>query len=209
MSGAIAQNRFAPPRADVEDQHDEEARMVDAGRGDRFLAALIDGLVPVIAVILVLAAVALPAYENYKQSHVRGIEPPPLGSGHHLSTTWAFLGGLALVGYFVYSIVLVYLYGQTFGKRTMNIRVVRVDGSRVAFARFVFLRWLPLAVVRFVPLVNFIVWLLDPLLIFRDSRRCLHDNIADTRVVTAASSVEATLNGDPKYAGAGLRTIDF
>ena len=209
MSGAIAQNRFAPPRADVEDQHDEEARMVDAGRGDRFLAALIDGLVPVIAVILVLAAVALPAYENYKQSHVSGIEPPPLGSGHHLSTTWAFLGGLALVGYFVYSIVLVYLYGQTFGKRTMNIRVVRVDGSRVSFARFVFLRWLPLAVVRFVPLVNFIVWLLDPLLIFRDSRRCLHDNIADTRVVTAASSVEATLNGDPKYAGAGLRTIDF
>ena len=209
MSGVIEQNRFAPPRAEVGDSSDGEAWMVDAGRGERFLAALIDGLVPVVVAIAILAAIAIPAYENYKQQHVPGIEPPPLGSGHHLSTTWAFLGGLALVGYFVYSIVLVYLYGQTFGKRTMNLRVVRVNGSRVSFARFVFLRWLPLAVVRFVPLVNFIVWLLDPLLIFRDSRRCLHDNIADTRVVTAASSVEATLNGDPKYAGAGLRTIDF
>ena len=44
--------------------------------------------------------------------------------------------------------MLVYLYGQTFGKRMMDIRVVRIDGSRVTFARFVFLRWLPLAVVR-------------------------------------------------------------
>ena len=209
MSGAIAQNRFAPPHADVEDQHDEEARMVDAGRGDRFLAALIDGLAPMVVIILILVAVALPAYENYKQSHVQGIEPPPLGSGHHLSTMWAFFGGVVLLGYLVYSVVLVYLYGQTFGKRMMNIRVVRVDGGRVSFARFIFLRWLPLAIIGFIPLVGGVVGLLDPLLIFRDSRQCLHDNIADTRVVTAASSVEATLNGDPKYAGAGLRTINF
>jgi len=209
MSGAVAQNRFAPPRADVEDQHDEEARMVDAGRGDRFLAVLIDGLVPAIAVIVILVAVAIPAYENYKQAHAPGIEPPAPGSGHHLTTTWAFFGGIALAGFLVYNIVLVYLYGQTFGKRAMNIRVVRVDGSRVSFARFVFLRWLPLAIVGCIPFVGGIVGLIDPLLIFRDSRRCLHDNIADTRVVTAASSVEATLQGDSKYAGAGLRTISF
>ena len=209
MSGAISQNRFAPPRAEVDDSHDTQARMVNAGRGDRFLAALVDGLVPVVAIIVILVAIAIPMYETYRQQHVPGIEPPPLGSGRHLTTTWAWLAGFALLGYYVYSAVLVYLYGQTFGKRAMGIRVVRMDGSRVAFSRFVFLRWLPTFLLRLIPLVGWFVPLLDPLLIFRESRRCLHDDIADTRVVTAPSSTEATLSGDPKYAGANLRTISF
>jgi len=106
-------------------------------------------------------------------------------------------------------VVLVYLYGQTFGKRAMGIRVVRTDGARVAFSRFIFLRWLPIAMIGSIPFVGWIASLLDPLLIFRESRRCLHDDIAGTRVVTAASSADATLRGDPKYAGANLRTISF
>ncbi|MFL6627954.1 MAG: RDD family protein [Vitreoscilla sp.] len=210
MSGAIEQNRFAPPRAQVGDSADSQAWMVDAGRGERFLAALIDGLVPTIAIIGILVAVALPAYENYRQQHVPGIEPPPLGSGQHMTTGWAWLGLLALVGYLVYSAALVYLYGQTFGKRAMGIRVVRMDGTRVDFSRFVFLRWLPVAVLGCIPFVGWIVTLLvDPLLILRESRQCLHDDFANTRVVTAASSTEATLRGDPKYAAANLRTISF
>jgi uncharacterized RDD family membrane protein YckC len=209
MSGTIEQNRFAPPRAGVEDSNDAEAGMVDAGRGERFLASLIDGLVPTVVIIAILVAVAIPAYQSYQQQHAPGIEPPPLGSGHHLTTGWAWLGGLALVAWFIYSASLVYLYGQTFGKRAMGIRVVRMDGSRVAFSRFIFLRWLPVAVLGAIPFVGWIVNLVDPLLIFRDSRQCLHDDFANTRVVTAASSTEATLRGDPKYAGANLRTISF
>ena len=115
MSGVMEQNRFAPPRADVEDSHDAEAGMVDAGRGERFLAALIDGVLPVIVVVAMLAAVAIPAYESYRQQHVPGIAPPPLGSGHHVATSLAWLGGLVLLAYLVYSATLVYLYGQTFG----------------------------------------------------------------------------------------------
>ena len=209
MSGAVAQNRFAPPLADVEDQAELEASMVDAERGARFLAILIDSLLPVIIGIIIAVSVAMPAYENYKQQHVPGIEPPALGTGHHMTTLWAYAGGCALAVFFIYSAALVYLYGQTFGKRMMGIRVVRTDGSRVTYARFIFLRWLPLAVVGGVPVLGFVASLLDPLLIFRDSRQCLHDNIADTKVVTAASSVDATLRGDPKYAGANLRTISF
>lgn len=210
MTGAIAQSRFAPPRADVQDQADADdaGAMVQASRGARLLAVIIDSVLPMILVGLIIAAIAIPAYENYRQAHAPGIAPPA-SSPRHLTTTWAWLGGVAVIGFYAWSAVLVVLYGQTFGKRLMDIRVVRTDGSRVTFARFIFLRWLPLFVVRFVPLLNVVTLLLDPLLIFRDSRQCLHDAIADTRVVTAASSVDATLNGDPKYARTGLRTITF
>jgi len=209
MSGVIEQNRFAPPRAGVEDSQDAEAGMMDAGRGERFLASLIDGLLPVIVLVAIAVAVAIPAYESYRQQQAPGIDPPPLGSAHHVTTAWVWLGILAFVGYLIYSAALVYLYGQTVGKRMMGIRVVRMDGSRVAFSRFVFLRWLPVALLGMIPFVGAILNLVDPLLIFRESRRCLHDDIADTRVVTAVSSAEATLRGDPKYAGANLRTINF
>jgi len=197
MSAVAAQNRFAPPHAEVEDHHDVEMQMVDASRGARFLAILIDGLLPMIIGFGIAVAVVLPMYRSARQVRVPGIEPPALGSANYMmTTTWAWIGGFALLAFFVYSAVLVYRYGQTFGKRMMGIRVVRTDGGRVA-------------IVGFVPIINAVVGLLDPLLIFRDSRQCLHDNIADTKVVTAVSSVDATLAGDARSASANLRTISF
>ena len=209
MSAGNAENRFAPPRAEVEDQLDGEAQMVTATRASRFLACLIDSVGPLVITVLILAAVALPAYERYKQRHAPGIAPPPLGTTHHMTIAWAWLGGLLLIGYFIWSAVWVYRYGQTVGKRAMGIRVVRMDGSRVAFSRFIFLRWLPLAVLGAVPLVRYVIGLVDSLLIFRASSRCLHDDIAGTQVVTAESSADATLAGDPKYASASLRTFSL
>ncbi len=209
MSAVGVQNRFAPPHAEVEDHDDTQAEMVGASRGARFAAMLIDGLAPMIVIGGILAAVAIPAYQRYKQQRVPGIAPPPLGTGggNHVLELIAIVGGLATLAFFIYSAVLVYRYGQTFGKRVMGIRVVRTDGSRVAFSRFIFLRWLPTAILGVLPLVRYVVVLVDSLLIFRDSRQCLHDNFADTRVVTAATSESATLAGG-SY-GANLRTINF
>ena len=209
MSGMAEGNRFAPPRADVQDQHDGDAHMVVATRLSRLLATLIDSAAPFVIGLLIIVAVAIPAYERYQQQHVPGIAPPPLGTTHHATIVWAWVGGLLLLGFFIYSVVLVYLYGQTVGKRLMGIRVVRMDGRRVTFARFIFLRWLPLVLLGLVPLVRYVIGLVDSLLIFRASSRCLHDDIADTQVVTAESSVDATLNGDAKYTGTALRTITF
>ncbi len=203
MSSIGTQNPFAPPRALVEDQYDSQAQMLPATRGARFAAILIDGLAPGVVVVGLLAAVALPAYHNYVQ-RAKGL--PTGGSSYAGAGALMVILGLAMVAFFIYSAVLVYRYGQTFGKRLMGIRVVRTDGSRVTFARFIFLRWLPLAVVGLVPYIGGLVGLVDALLIFRDSKLCLHDNIADTMVVTAASSESATLGGS---SGAQLRTANF
>jgi uncharacterized RDD family membrane protein YckC len=203
MSSVGTQNPFAPPRALVDDQYGAQAQMLPASRGSRLAAIMIDGLGPGVVIVGLLAAVALPAYHNYVQRS-KGLpvsDPSFAGGGAVLAIL-----GLALVAFFIYSAVLVYRYGQTFGKRIMGIRVVRTDGSRVTFARFIFLRWLPLAVVGVVPYIGGLIGLIDPLLIFRDSSQCLHDNIADTKVVTAATSEGATLVGS---SGAHLRTISF
>jgi uncharacterized RDD family membrane protein YckC len=88
----------------------------------------------------------------------------------------------------------------------MGIRVVRTDGTRVGFGRFIFLRWLPVMLLGMIPLLGYVVSLLDVLLIFRENRLCLHDNFADTKVVTATTSEGATLLGS---SGVQLRTISF
>ena len=209
MSSIGAQNPFAPPRALVDDQIDTQVEMVEATRGARFAATFIDGLAlgGIAAVIGIVAAIALPAYATYQKRAAAA------GAGVHASVgssaiaiVIGLVAFLAMVGAFVYTAVLVYRYGQTIGKRVMGIRVVRTDGTRVGFGRFIFLRWLPITILGLIPLLGYVISLLDALLIFRENRLCIHDHFADTKVVTAATSEGATLLGN---SGVQLRTISF
>ncbi len=197
MSSIGSQNPFAPPRALVDDKIDVELEMVAATRGARFAAILIDGLAlgGFVAVIGIVAAIALPAYAAYqKRAAAAGVVHANAGAGV-IGVVIGLVALLAIVGVFAYSAILVYRYGQTIGKRVMGIRVVRTDGNRVRFGRFIFLRWLPVTILGMIPFLGYVVTLLDSLLIFRENRLCLHDNIADTKVVTAATSERATLAG--------------
>jgi len=184
MTESGTQNPFAPPRALVEDQYVPQAEMVVAGRGGRLGAVIIDTLP--FAGIGIVAAIAIPAYVAFTHGRSASIGGAVLFGG---------LAVVAMIAYVAYSISLVYRFGQTFGKKVMGIRVVRMDGSRVSFARFFFLRYLPLGVIGMIPYIGSLVSLVDSVLIFRDSSRCLHDDIADTRVVTAESAPLATLAG--------------
>ncbi len=204
MTDATTQNPFAPPRANVADtQADAPPEMVVATRMQRFLAFLVDVspgfLIGIVGVIMALSLM------------------PGLLSGHFdpQSANIAMFGLFFLVimvgaiGWTIWTIVLLYKYGQTVGKKVLGIRVVRMDGSRVSFARFFFLRWLAMAVVGgilggicgalHIRYVGNLAGLVDILLIFGPACRCLHDYIADTQVVTAASSPNATLEGAATY----------
>jgi uncharacterized RDD family membrane protein YckC len=199
MTDTTAQNPFAPPRALVEDHFNAPEEMVTATRMSRFLAFLVDvspGFVIGIVAVVMGAAML-----------------PGLFSGHFdpRSASFATFGAffllvfVGIIAWTVWNIVLLYKYGQTIGKKVMGIRVVRMDGSRVTFARFFFLRGLAMGVIVWVvSLVGMavhlhflgnIVSLVDYLMIFGAAHRCLHDYIADTQVVTAESSPNATLEG--------------
>jgi uncharacterized RDD family membrane protein YckC len=209
MSEIGIQNPFAPPRALVEDRFEASASQVLATRMSRFLAVLCDTLPGIALAVLwlILAVLMTPGI-------LSGGFNPAIGGFARLGLVIA-AGVVGALGILVWNAVLVYRHGQTIGKRMMGIRVVRTDGSRVAFARYLFLRYLALVVICTVlgvigtVVLHFkhlgsLLQLADYLLIFRASRLCLHDNIADTKVVTAASSHEATLDGN---ASASLRTF--
>lgn len=78
--------------------------------------------------------------------------------------------------------------GQSVAKKMFGIRIVRKDGSKASLGRLIGARILPIWVISLVPIVGGLVGLLDALLIFRQSRYCLHDDIADTTVVTVEST---------------------
>jgi len=142
-----------------------------ASRGTRFLAAFVDGLtfmIPYFATIMAFPAVMgdSTGVPNEMQLWVVGV-----------------VGVLGFVALIAINLVLLHRHGQTIAKRLFGIRVVRTDGSHCSLLRIVFARWLPVTVMTMIPLLGLIVWLADPLMIFREDHRCMHDHIADTIVV--------------------------
>jgi len=75
--------------------------------------------------------------------------------------------------------------GQTIGKRICNIKIVRSNGSPADVQRILLYRYLPVILISLISNIGEIIAFVGILLIFRESRQCLHDNIADTIVIKA------------------------
>ena len=73
--------------------------------------------------------------------------------------------------------------GQTIGKMLCKLRIVRTDGSKADAFRLLGLRYGIGSLTGVVSGFAMIYGLIDSLLIFRGSRQCLHDTIADTKVI--------------------------
>ena len=76
--------------------------------------------------------------------------------------------------------------GQSFGKKLMGIRIERMGGGPVDFHSAVLMRiWVPVLLVN-VPTVGAFFATANVLMVLSESRRCLHDYLADTEVVMAS-----------------------
>jgi len=163
----------------------------DASRGSRLGAKALDWITALLPLVLAggVAVALVPAFLLT-----------------HRADAWAALRDSALLGILALAMVLGYValavwnavwlhrYGQTIGKRLLGIRIVRGDGSRASLGRIFALRYLPMALLGgLTGHMGGLVKLVDVLCIFRNDRRCLHDLIADTRVVRA---------DDPPFFGA-------
>lgn len=144
-----------------------------AERGDRFVANLVDQLIVFVPWLGASVLEALLAGGDFE----RGIR----------SGSLALLGFLASLGLAGYQLFLASRSGQTIGKRWRRIRVVRTDGSRASLGRILVLRNLiPGGLSSLCGLFG----LVDALLIFGEERRCLHDILADTKVIKVSDSQE-------------------
>lgn len=160
--------RYAPPQADVEDVEIDQGGLRLAGRGRRFAASMID----LVAILVTLWLVSVLTPMNPWANTDRSLWSPSLADN-----LYGFLCFLGLQGW------LLATRGQTIGKFLLNMRIARPDGTAASFGRIFGLRYGLGYLINIIPALGLTFAVLDALLIFRSSRRCLHDSIADTIVI--------------------------
>ena len=163
MSDSV-DSRFAPPQARVDDVVVEGSGEQLASRGLRFLGALIDGLV-VGGLAWLLGK--LPGFDFMFTSETFRLKAV----------------ALSLVLFLIVQGWLLVTHGQTIGKKVLGMRIVRTDGSAADVTRVLVLRYGIGFVLNVVTMVGGLYGIVDGLLIFRGSHQCLHDTIADTKVI--------------------------
>ena len=160
-------NPYAPPRGAVRDVPAEA--LEPAERVQRLGAFLLDALVGFVMVYLPALALLLATGALDDTTEIDG-------------TTLATAGLMCLIGFVAWAWItamLVARNGQTIGKRLVEIKVVRSDGSPASLGRIFWLRNFVNWLLGVVPLYG----LIDLLFVFGERRQCIHDLIADTIVV--------------------------
>jgi len=168
MSSDPQDQRFAPPSAHVEDVEAGSEGIQLASRGSRFGAALIDIVIALLA--MWLASLVTP-WEPFSDVDFGWWTP------HFLNPALGFAMFTVINGY------LLARRGQTIGKSLLKIRIARPDGAPASMGRLLGLRYGIGSLINVVPAAGQVWGFIDALLIFRASRRCLHDSIADTVVL--------------------------
>jgi len=158
-------NPYAPPQAKVVDVAGDADELELAGHGVRLGAHIIDTLLSTAVICVLIVAIGM-----------------SFGSGGTAARV-AWLAFFVSAGLLIWLNVLYVLQnGQSIAKRWLGIKVVRSDGSPASLGRIFWLRNFVNSMITgaFGP-----YFLVDSLLIFSDSRQCVHDKIADTIVVVA------------------------
>lgn len=166
-----AVNPYAAPDARIADIRHADIQ-VKSSRGARLGAVLLD-TVPIFVLAIVMA-IALPATQRAGN-----------GGISTAGTVLLFAMALLILAFAAYQLVMLHRHGQTFGKKLLGIKIVRNDGSRAGLGRIFWLRYFVPGMIGAIPLAGPIFGLVDPLFIFGEEKRCLHDLIADTIVVDA------------------------
>lgn len=142
-----------------------------ASRWKRLGGALVDGLIATAIVFPVLWATGL-----FQQQ------------AHGLPLTIHQQIAMLLFGWGVFLILngyLLYKRGQTIGKVVVKTKIVDLNDELPSFGKLLVFRYFIFGIIAQVPIIGPLVSLINSLFIFGKERRCLHDYLANTRVVEA------------------------
>jgi len=137
--------------------------MQKATRVERFVASLIDSLIMVIIILpLVYIGGGLDSNSSLLSSFIYSI--------------------ISIIIFMAINWSLLLTKGQTIGKKIMNIKIVKYDGSNID-KDTILKRYGIYFGLGFIPFIGSILSLINVLLIFKADIRCGHDLIADTIVI--------------------------
>ncbi len=169
MEGTMSEeNIYAAPNTDPTLPVTSDTPLVLAELGDRFLGALIDGLIMVPVVIPIYFAAGL------MSGVTSGAKPS------YLSTAIATI----LVAAIAIAIQYTFLKatGQTIGKKVMKTRMVTLEGNKPEMPDLL-KRYGFMYLLGIIPIGGVVISLIDTFMVFKADRRCLHDLIGNTKVV--------------------------
>jgi len=171
-----AENPYQPPQSDVSNPPPLPGETSElAGRWERLGAAIVDGL------LLLVIMAPLMYFGGYFGAAMEAAQRgQQLGIGQIL--LWTLIGFVVFVAVQAYPLN---LNGQTWGKKLLDIKIVDLAGSKPALATLFVKRYLPIQVISAIPIIGPLFGLVNVLFIFRADKRCIHDLIAGTRVVSA------------------------
>jgi uncharacterized RDD family membrane protein YckC len=181
-------NPYAPPLANLDARPADQPTSMLATRSSRLGASILDGLLYAAAMIVpaIGAVLSAAAMRPEGRDAATGDPPHAIHGGAWISagTVMMIVGGLGFLALLVFQAFRVSTTGQTLGKKWLAIRIVRMDEAPVDFVSGFLLRSMLPWFLGLIPLVGGIFGLADLLFIFGEQKRCIHDLIAGTKVVT-------------------------
>ncbi|QPG34951.1 RDD family protein [Vibrio europaeus] len=112
-----------------------------------------------------------------------------------LSITDVLLSAIySMIAYILCHGYLLHKKGQTIGKYVFGISIVNMKGELIGFPKIYLKRNLPVGMAAYIPFIGGYLPLADMLFIFRKDKRCMHDLIAGTQVVSVAVKKDTDFN---------------
>lgn len=168
MTNDSEQNQYAAPKADLEADYDDSQGLHLASRWARLGGAMIDSIISLVIMLPIMFLTI--GFDIFF-------------AGQQPSVVYNLI--LAAVGIVVFLVLHGYLlvnYGQTIGKRLLNIKIVTLDDKQPMISELC-KRYAVYLLVQFVPVLGAILSLINILFIFGAQKRCLHDLAGNTKVV--------------------------
>jgi uncharacterized RDD family membrane protein YckC len=162
-------NVYNTPQSSLVTQQSGE--LVLGSRWSRLFASIIDGL------LVGLVTLPLMYFTGGFDGISTGVEPGVL-----------YTLGIGVAGLIVFVILngkILLSSGQTIGKKALNIKIVDLEGN-LPSANTLLSRYGFYYGTQLIPVVGGFLALINVLFIFGAEKRCLHDQVAKTKVVNAS-----------------------
>lgn len=161
---------YKAPESTLVDSNNTKKEVELASLWLRFAGAMIDGILFIM--LLLPVAVQLGLLDDALAGH-----PPNF-------LTNITMSAISLVLYVLLNGYLLATNGQTIAKRILGTKIVSYKTNEILpLSKIMAYRVLPIQLLSLIPVVGPWMGLVDPLSIFGEDRRCIHDYLAGTQVI--------------------------